>query len=105
MEIATEKLEGLDGLNCTSPMMSYALSLSRPAIMHIGFERAIWLICEPLLFPGGGGQLEHILAVSGRCYVDFHELLESFHATQCASAKEKVLDEVMPDPGKGGVSR
>ncbi len=42
----------------------------------------------------GGGQLEFILAVPGRRYGDFVELLEQFHATQCANAKQEVLGEV-----------
>jgi transposase len=43
----------------------------------------------------GGGQLEFILAVPGRRYGDFVDLLEPFHATQCVSAKEEVLGEVI----------
>jgi len=43
----------------------------------------------------GGGQLEFILAVPGRRYGDFVDLLEPFHAAQCASAKGEVLGEVI----------
>ena len=43
----------------------------------------------------GGGTLEFILAVPGRRYGDFVELLEPFHADQCASAKQEVLGEVV----------
>ena len=42
----------------------------------------------------GGGKLQFILAVPGRRYGDFVELLGPFHAAQCASAKEEVLGEV-----------
>ena len=42
----------------------------------------------------GGGQLEFILAVPGRRYGDFVELLEPFHSSLCASAKQEVLGEV-----------
>jgi hypothetical protein len=42
----------------------------------------------------GGGQLEFILAVPGRRYGDFVDLLEPFHSLQCASAKQEVLGEV-----------
>lgn len=42
----------------------------------------------------GGGQLEFILAVPGRRYGDFVELLGPFHAAQCASARQEVLGEV-----------
>ena len=42
----------------------------------------------------GGEQLEFILAVPGRRYGDFVDLLEPFHAAQCAKAKEEVLGEV-----------
>ena len=42
-----------------------------------------------------GGQLEFILAVPGRRYGDFVDLLEPFHATHCAKAKEEVLGEVI----------
>ncbi len=43
----------------------------------------------------GGGTLEFILAVPGRRYGDFVELLEPFHDKQCASAKQEVLGEVV----------
>ena len=43
----------------------------------------------------GGNKLEFILAVPGRRYSDFVELLEPFHSEQCASAKEEVLGEVV----------
>ena len=42
----------------------------------------------------GGGMLEFILAVPGRRYGDFVELLAPFHAAQCTSAKQEVLGEV-----------
>lgn len=45
-------------------------------------------ICVP-----GGGTLEFILAVPGRRYADFSELLAPFHAQQCANAKQEVLGE------------
>jgi transposase len=41
----------------------------------------------------GGGKLEFILAVPGRRYADFAELLAPFHAAQCAHAKQEVLGE------------
>jgi len=41
----------------------------------------------------GGGTLEFILAVPGRRYGDFVELLTPFHSAQCANAKEEVLGE------------
>ena len=41
----------------------------------------------------GGGVLEFILAVPGRRYGDFVELLEPIHSRQCADAKEEVLGE------------
>ena len=41
----------------------------------------------------GGGVLEFILAVPGRRYGDFVELLEPIHCRQCADAKEEVLGE------------
>jgi len=41
----------------------------------------------------GGGVLEFILAVPGRRYGDFVELLEPLHSTQCSDAKEEVLGE------------
>ncbi|CDS54740.1 Mobile element protein [Polaromonas sp. CG9_12] len=42
----------------------------------------------------GGGKLEFILAVPGRRYGDFVELLGPFHAAQCAGARQEVLGEV-----------
>lgn len=42
----------------------------------------------------GGGKLEFILAVPGRRYGDFVELLGPFHAAQCDSARQEVLGEV-----------
>ncbi len=42
----------------------------------------------------GGGALEFILAVPGRRYGDFVELLAPFHAAHCASARDEVLGEV-----------
>lgn len=41
----------------------------------------------------GGGTLEFILAVPGRRYGDFVELLDPFHSAQCVNAKEEVLGE------------
>jgi len=41
----------------------------------------------------GAGVLEFILAVPGRRYGDFVELLEPIHAQLCANAKEQVLGE------------
>jgi len=41
----------------------------------------------------GGNKLEFILAVPGRRYGDFCDLLEAFHAEQCLPAKEEVLGE------------
>lgn len=41
----------------------------------------------------GGGALEFILAVPGRRYGDFVELLDPFHSAQCLHAKEEVLGE------------
>ena len=41
----------------------------------------------------GGGMLEFILAVPGRRYGDFVELLEPFHAAQCVPAKQEVVGE------------
>ena len=43
----------------------------------------------------GGGMLEFILAVPGRRYGDFVELLEPFHSAQCEAAKEEVLGETV----------
>ncbi len=41
----------------------------------------------------GGNKLEFILAVPGRRYGDFVELLEPFHTKQCLPAKEEILGE------------
>jgi transposase len=41
----------------------------------------------------GGRVLEFILAVPGRRYGDFVELLEPFHSAQCVPAKQEVLGE------------
>ena len=41
----------------------------------------------------GGGVLEFILAVPGRRYGDFVELLEPIHSQLCADAKDEVLGE------------
>jgi hypothetical protein len=41
----------------------------------------------------GGGMLEFILAVPGRRYGEFVELLEPFHSAQCVSAQSEVLGE------------
>jgi len=41
----------------------------------------------------GGNKLEFILAVPGRRYGDFVELLEPFHTEQCVPAKEEILGE------------
>lgn len=41
----------------------------------------------------GGGALEFILAVPGRRYTDFAELLAPFHAAHCADARQEVLGE------------
>lgn len=43
----------------------------------------------------GGGRLEFILAVPGRRYGDFVELLAPFHEAQCADATQEVLGEVV----------
>jgi len=45
----------------------------------------------------GGGTLEFILAVPGRRYGDFVELLEPLHSAQCASAKQELVGEVSWD--------
>lgn len=45
----------------------------------------------------GGGTLEFILAVPGRRYGDFVDLLAPFHAAQCADAKHEVLGETRWD--------
>ena len=41
----------------------------------------------------GGGQLEFILAVPGRRYADFIDLLGPVHAAQCADALQEVVSE------------
>jgi hypothetical protein len=43
----------------------------------------------------GGGRLEFILAVPGRRYSDFVELLEPLHQTLCANATTEVLGETV----------
>lgn len=43
----------------------------------------------------GGGTLEFILAVPGRRYADFIELLAPFHSAQCVHAKKEVIGEVL----------
>ena len=43
----------------------------------------------------GGGPLEFILAVPGRRYGDFVDLLGPMHATQCVDAKQEVLVETV----------
>lgn len=43
----------------------------------------------------GGGTLEFILAVPGRRYGDFVDLLAPFHSVQCAMAKQEVLGEAV----------
>lgn len=45
----------------------------------------------------GGGMLEFILAVPGRRYGDFADLLAPFHAEQCADARQDVLGETKWD--------
>ena len=40
-----------------------------------------------------GGMLEFILAVPGRRYADFADLLAPFHAAQCVQAQQEVLGE------------
>ena len=47
---------------------------------------------QEIVLPGGN-KLEFILAVPGRRYADFVELLEPFHTEQCLPAKEEVLGE------------
>lgn len=42
----------------------------------------------------GGAMLEFILAVPGRRYGDFVDLLAPFHAAQCANSRQEVLGEV-----------
>jgi hypothetical protein len=41
-----------------------------------------------------GNKLEFILAVPGRRYGDFVDLLEPFHSAQCLPAVDKILGEV-----------
>ena len=45
----------------------------------------------------GGNKLEFILAVPGRRYGDFVDLLEPFNTAQCLAAKEEILGEVQWD--------
>jgi transposase len=45
----------------------------------------------------GGGMLEFILAVPGRRYGDFVDLLAPFHAEQCVNAEQEVLGETKWD--------
>lgn len=45
----------------------------------------------------GGGMLEFILAVPGRRYGDFVDLLAPFHAEQCVDAEQEVLGETKWD--------
>jgi transposase len=47
---------------------------------------------QEIVLPGGN-KLEFILAVPGRRYGDFVELLEPFHTQQCLPAKEEILGE------------
>jgi len=47
---------------------------------------------QEIVLPGGN-KLEFILAVPGRRYGDFVELLEPFHTARCLPAKEEVLGE------------
>lgn len=47
---------------------------------------------QDIVLPGGN-KLEFILAVPGRRYGDFVELLEPIHTEQCLPAKEEVLGE------------
>ena len=49
---------------------------------------------QEIVLPGGN-KLEFILAVPGRRYGDFVELLEPFHSEQCVPAKGEVLGEVV----------
>lgn len=49
---------------------------------------------QEIVLPGGN-KLEFILAVPGRRYSDFVELLEPFHSEQCVVAKDEVLGEVV----------
>lgn len=45
----------------------------------------------------GGGTLEFILAVPGRRYTDFVDLLDAFHTGHCAGAKQELIGEVAWD--------
>lgn len=47
---------------------------------------------QEIVLPGGN-KLEFILAVPGRRYADFVDLLEPFHSEQCLPTKEEVLGE------------
>jgi transposase len=47
---------------------------------------------QEIVLPGGN-KLEFILAVPGRRYGDFCELLDPFHTEQCLPAKEEILGE------------
>jgi len=47
---------------------------------------------QEIVLPGGN-KLEFILAVPGRRYCDFVELLAPFHTAQCLPAKEEILGE------------
>lgn len=49
---------------------------------------------QEIILPGGN-KLEFILAVPGRRYSDFVELLEPFHSAHCVLAKEEFLGEVV----------
>ena len=49
---------------------------------------------QEIVLPGGN-KLEFILAVPGRRYGDFVDLLEPFHSKQCLPAKEEILGEVV----------
>ena len=49
---------------------------------------------QEIILPGGN-KLEFILAVPGRRYSDFIELLEPFHSAHCVLAKEEFLGEVV----------
>ena len=51
---------------------------------------------QEIVLPGGN-KLEFILAVPGRRYGDFVDLLEPFHTKQCLPAKEEILGEVQWD--------
>jgi transposase len=47
---------------------------------------------QEIVLPGGN-KLEFILAVPGRRYGDFVDLLEAFHSEQCLAAKEEILGQ------------